>query len=49
MMEAGPVLERCRNGAVIRWVRIGLFRQQFAPLNPRPLTVICFIRRRWGR
>ena len=45
-MEPGPVLERCRNGGVIRWARIGLQLGQFHPLIPKPMEVLDILLRR---
>lgn len=43
-----PVLERCLNGSVIRWVSGHRMAAQYLPLNPRLLDMICMIRRRAG-
>lgn len=44
MNEFEPVLERCRNGGVIRWARGWLVAAQYLPLQPRLLDMICLVR-----
>lgn len=42
----GPILERCRNGGVIRWARVDLQLGQFQPLRPRAMEVLDILLRR---
>lgn len=46
MNEFEPVLERCRDGGVIRWARVDLQLGQFQPLRPRALEVLDILLRR---